>query len=278
MAVYAIGDLHGCYRPFRSLLECLDFKHSRDRLWLVGDLINRGPDSLGCLREARALGDSAITVLGNHDLSFLAAATGSAPDKNLNSSLKPILDAPDCDALIAWLLEQPLAHHDPDLGWLMVHAGVAPEWDVATTLSVAAEVEARLRSAPHDLLSRMFGDLPAQWDASLTGEPRERLIINYLTRVRMTDRSGNLLMKHKGPADFDDDQTPWFRQPRATRDTRIVFGHWSALQSVAWPEDNVWCVDTGCAWGGQLTALRLDDPEFPLIQVPSDQPVPEQLR
>ena len=259
MATYAIGDLQGCYRPLRQLLERLDFDPAHDQLWLVGDLVNRGPDSLACLRFVRDLGDAAITVLGNHDLTLLARA--SRPNPQVNETLTPILEAEDRDELLHWLRHRPLLHRDTTLGWTSLHAGLAPEWSPAQAESLAGEVEQVLRSDDYPaFFEHMYGNQPDRWSHDLTGWDRLRMITNCLTRMRMCHPDGALDLSHKTTlADAPGGLLPWFALPeRASADERIVFGHWSALERVAWPEHNVWGIDTGCVWGGKMTALRLD--------------------
>lgn len=261
MAIYAIGDLQGCFRPFLSLLDKLDFEPERDRLWLVGDLVNRGSDSLQTLRYIRALGEAAVTVLGNHDLHLLALAQQPDAVSRANASLRPILSAPDRDELLHWLRHRPLMHHDADLGWSMVHAGLAPDWSVQAALACAHEVEDVLRSADYcAFFEHMYGDYPDQWQGTLSGWSRLRAITNYLTRARMCHPDGRLDLHYKGPpGDAPPTLLPWFALPqRASREQRIVFGHWAALGQVCWSAHNVWGIDTGCVWGNCLSALRLD--------------------
>jgi bis(5'-nucleosyl)-tetraphosphatase (symmetrical) len=252
---YAIGDVQGCCDELRALLERLGFSADRDRLWLVGDLVNRGPQSLEALRFVRALGDNAIVVLGNHDLHLLAVACGCRAARR-SDTLDGILQAPDRDGLLEWLASRPLAHFEA--GDLLVHAGVVPQWTVETTLAVAREVECALRHDPRNLFDHMYGDEPDHWSAELTGSDRLRFAINVLTRIRVCTREGriNLRMKGKPPAG-DSPWLPWFDlQNRCTRGTRVVFGHWSALGLVL--RDDVIGLDSGCVWGGTLTAVDLD--------------------
>lgn len=261
MSTYAIGDLQGCYRPFLKLLEALEFDPSNDQLWLVGDLVNRGPESLQCLRYVRGLGSAAITVLGNHDLSLLALAEKPDGLTRANPTLKPILQAPDRDDLLTWLRQQPLIHHDATLKWTMVHAGLAPDWDIPSAIRYAGEVESALRDKTYrDFLANMYGNEPDAWSPELNGMARLRVITNYFTRARLCQRDGRLDMHHKGTLkDAPSHLTPWFALPkRASANERIVFGHWSALDEVCWPQYNVWGIDTGCVWGRRLTALKLD--------------------
>lgn len=263
MATLAIGDVHGNFAALQRLIEALDFDPERDRLWFVGDLVNRGPDSLATLRYVRDLGDVAITVLGNHDLSLLALAQQSGAAERANETLAPILQAQDCDALLDWLRHRPLIHSDDTLGWTMVHAGVPAEWSITQAQAHAAELEAALRGPHHrSFLRHLFGNTPDRWSDDLTGIPRLRYITNALTRQRFASPDGQLDMAYKATiAAAPRPLAPWFTLPhRASADRRIVFGHWSALDPVAWPEHNVWGIDTGASWGGRLTALRLDGP------------------
>ena len=257
---YAIGDLQGCQGALERLLALIP---DATELWLAGDLVNRGPRSLDALRwardacEGRVPGLSARTVLGNHDLHLLAVAAGiRRPHRS--DTLDEILDAPDRDALLHWLRRQPLALHDGP--WLMVHAGVLPQWDVDTTLALAAEVQAVL-SGPRwrDFLAAMYGNHPARWDDTLEGADRLRVIVNALTRLRFCTADGEMEFATKDsaatpPAGF----LPWFDVPRrATRDVQVVFGHWSTLNLMLRPD--VVCLDSGCVWGRALSALRLAD-------------------
>lgn len=259
MPVYAIGDIQGCYDPFRRLLDKVDFDPGKDRLWLTGDLVNRGPKSLKTLRFVRALGDAAITVLGNHDLHLIAVANGIGDPAERKGSLSKLLRADDCDELIDWLRARPLAHFSEPLNTLMVHAGVHPRWTVKKTLARASEVETVLRSREYrNFLPRLYGDSPSRWSGRLTGNKRLRFIVNCLTRIRMIDSDGKLDYAHKGPpVHAAEGLIPWFDAPDPRwRGTRIVFGHWSALGLVVKPD--VIGVDTGCVWNRELTAVRLN--------------------
>ena len=268
MAVYAIGDIQGCYDPFRNLLDELAFDPARDTLWLTGDLVNRGPKSLKTLRFVKSLGDSVITVLGNHDLHLLALAAGKLSDKQRFESLTKILKASDRDELLSWLRQRPLAHYDKSLDTLMVHAGVHPEWSVQQTLAYAAEVEASLQSNQYEtLLGKMYGNTPSTWSGKLHGYARLRFIINCLTRMRMLTAKSRLNFSHSGsPFHGSRKLVPWFDfEDPATADTRVVFGHWSALGLVVLPK--LVSLDTGCVWGRQLTAVRLDKKKLRVTQV-----------
>jgi len=263
MAVYAIGDLQGCYDEFRALLDQLRFEPARDRLWLTGDLVNRGPASLATLRYVRSLGAAVTVVLGNHDLHLLAAA---ADPKWLRRSdtLDEVLAAPDRDELLAWLASRPLVHDDHALGWAMVHAGLPPEWDLATAAACGAEVSAALAADPRGFFGAMYGDQPDRWSAGLAPPERLRFTVNCLTRLRVLTEDGRLLLGYKGPlAGAPAGARPWFRVPgRRSAGARILFGHWSALGYCE--SDGVVSLDTGCVWGGALTAVRLDRAAAPL--------------
>ncbi len=267
MAVYAIGDIQGCYDPFRRLLDEFAFNPAADTLWLTGDLVNRGPKSLKTLRFVKSLGDSVITVLGNHDLHLLALAAGQVRGKRRFETLNKILSAPDRDELLNWLRHRPLVHYDESLDTLLVHAGTHQDWDVKNTLARAAEVEACLQGGDETLLGKMYGNEPSAWSDRLDGYKRLRFIINCLTRMRMLTIQGHLNFLHSGsPVPVRRKFVPWFDfDNRATADTRIVFGHWSALGLIVMPK--LLSVDTGCVWGRQLTAVRLDKKKPRVIQV-----------
>jgi len=256
--VFAVGDLQGERRALAALMDRLDFDPGADRLILLGDLVNRGHDSLGTLRAVRALGSAATVLLGNHDLHLLAAARSGR--LNRKDTLQDILDAPDRDELLHWLGQQRLAYREPVTGTLCVHAGVAVDWRVDEVLRHAAEVEAVLRSdAPGALLAALYGNQPDRWSDQLVGVDRLRYIVNALTRQRMVYADGRLEFRHKlGPDAAPAGLLPWFAHPgRASRDTPIVFGHWSTLGKIDWPEHRVRGLDTGCVWGGPLTAIEL---------------------
>lgn len=259
MAVYAIGDIQGCHDEFQSLLGRLDFEPARDRLWLTGDLVARGPQSLEVLRTVRALGAAAITVLGNHDLHLLALAR-QGRHRRRDADLEAVLVAPDRDELLAWLAGRPLLHHDQGLGYTIVHAGLPPQWDLQRAVASAREIEHALATAPDALFDTMYGDEPADWSEDLAGAARLRYAVNCLTRLRYVDATGRLLLGLKSaPDQAPAGAMPWFRHPgRLSRGERIVFGHWSTLGLVR--EDNVLGIDTGCVWGGSLCAVRLDAP------------------
>lgn len=265
MAVYAIGDIQGCYDELRQLLDRLQFDPQQDRLWFTGDLVNRGPRSLDVLRLVSGLGRCAVTVLGNHDLHLLAVAAAEAKHKSLDT-LDDILAAPDRDELLDWLRHQPLLHHDQTLGYTLIHAGLPPQWDLARAQSCAAELAAVLRDghAYRELFRHMYGDQPDLWSDELRGFDRLRFITNCFTRLRFCDIEGRLKLKYKGKlGSAPDGICPWFRAPqRRSAALRILFGHWSALGF--YQADNVIGLDTGCVWGASLTAFRLDATATPI--------------
>ncbi len=267
MALYAIGDVQGCDTELGALLNALSFSADRDSLWFVGDLVNRGPESLKVLRRIRALGDAATVILGNHDLHLLAVAYGGARLRS-DDTLDAVLAAPDRGALLEWLQERPLLHEDDGLNVCMVHAGLAPQWDLSRARDCAHELEKALRRNPERLFARLYGDQPDRWDDGLEGEERLRFIANCLTRLRYVDADGRLMLRAKGSPRKNQSKSliPWFeaRAPR-WRGSRIVFGHWSTLGYFS--NDDVTSLDTGCVWGGRLTALRLDVPDAKPVQV-----------
>ena len=272
MAIYALGDIQGCYEPLQRLLDLLNFDPAADRLWLVGDLVNRGPQSVEVLRLIYRLGEQAITVLGNHDLTLLAVAAGQVKAKR-KDTFHSILDAPDGGELLDWLRGQPLLHHDAALGFTLIHAGLPPQWDLPLAQRSAAELEATLRG-PHctAFLGRMFGSEPSRWREQLRGYDRLRFIVNALTRIRFCTADGTLSFAEKGPPDSQEPRwLPWFAVPgRRSADLKLVFGHWAALGYYRAP--GVYALDSGCVWGNRLTAIRLDAPEVPAFSVPAIPP------
>lgn len=261
MAVYAIGDVQGCYDPLRRLLDKLRFDPDRDLLWFAGDLINRGPKSLKVLRFIHNLGNSAVAVLGNHDLTLLAAAEGFVKPRK-KDTFEAILKASDRESLLAWLRYRPMLHYDPSLGCVMVHAGIAPQWDLQTALACAGELETVLRGADYrDFLARMFGSEPRQWRDDLRGFDRLRFIANCLTRMRFCTADGVIDFSHKGPPGSQPEGLiPWFEAPRRRlADVNIVCGHWASLGYYQAP--GIYALDSGCVWGNCLTAIRLDGPD-----------------
>jgi bis(5'-nucleosyl)-tetraphosphatase (symmetrical) len=267
MATYAVGDIQGCCDEFETLLEQLDFDPARDRLWLTGDLVNRGPRSLEVLRLVKSFGSAAITVLGNHDLHLLAAALTPGEQLKPQDTLGPIFEAADRDELLAWLRSLPMLHHDATLGYTMIHAGLPPQWDLATARSCASELEQALRDDARclELFTHMYGDKPKRWSEDLRGVERLRFITNCLTRLRFCRSDGTLELKFKGKVgSAPKDVFPWFRAPqRRSRDLRIVCGHWSALGYH--DGDGVLSIDTGCVWGEKLCAVRLDRAAAPVF-------------
>jgi bis(5'-nucleosyl)-tetraphosphatase (symmetrical) len=267
VAHYAIGDLQGCHAEFMALLERLAFDPARDRLWLTGDLVNRGPDSLAVLREVKSLGRAVTVVLGNHDLHLLALAFAPQTVRRREPELEAVLEAADAGELLDWLAARPLLHRDDALGWTLIHAGLPPQWTLARAESCAREVERALRGDASAMLADMYGDAPDRWSEDLSGADRLRFTVNCFTRLRFVDRKGRLLLGYKGSvADAPAGSIPWFRHPaRATRADALVFGHWSALGYLA--EPSLRGLDTGCVWGGALTAIRLDRDMEP-VQLP----------
>ena len=269
MSTYAIGDIQGCFLTLQRLLEEIRFDPTQDRLWLVGDLVNRGPGSLEVLRLVRSLGNSAITVLGNHDLHLLAVAEGVA-EPHRTDTLDSVLKAPDRDELLHWLRHRLLLHAED--GYVLVHAGLLPQWDVAQAASLAREVEAALRGDDYaTFLARMYGNTPHAWDDSLTGYKRLRVIVNAFTRMRICTKDGEMEFKFKGEVpNIPQGYLPWFDVPeRASADSTVIFGHWSALGLLL--RKDIIALDTGCLWGGPMSAVRLDDRE--LFQAACSNPV-----
>jgi bis(5'-nucleosyl)-tetraphosphatase (symmetrical) len=267
VAVYAIGDVQGCGSCLKTLLNQLP-DVDKAQLWFAGDLVNRGPESLATLRLVRDLGSRARCVLGNHDLHLLAVAAGIRPASK-GDTFEAILGAPDREELIDWLRHQPLAVHAQD--HLMVHAGVHPEWSLEQTLASANEVETALRSdAWTEFLADMYGNRPAQWNEDeLSGTPRLRITVNILTRMRMVDPQGGLDMKFKGsPEQAPASLIPWFDHPaRQDLAVRVVFGHWSTLGLRV--NNQIISLDTGCVWGGELSAVRLADDALFQVSCPA---------
>jgi bis(5'-nucleosyl)-tetraphosphatase (symmetrical) len=269
MSTYAIGDIQGCYNEFHQLLQQIGFDSEQDRLWLVGDLVNRGPDSLQVLRLVKSLGDSAITVLGNHDLHLLAVAAGEAA-LHRGDTLDEVLNAPDREELLTWLRHQRLLYAQDD--YVLVHAGLLPQWTVKQAASLAQEVEQALRSDDYAIFfEHMYGNAPHGWSDEYSGYKRLRVITNAFTRMRICDARGEMEFKFKGeveniPAGYQ----PWFElAKRKSQDATVIFGHWSALGLKVTP--NVIALDTGCLWGGPMTAIRLEDRK--IFQVSCKNPV-----
>ena len=269
MALYAIDDIQGCHAEFCQLLDLIAFSPSTDRLWLVGDLVNRGPESLAVLREVRKLGDAATTVLGNHDFHLLTVAAGHRRPHR-SDTLDAILAAPDRDELIAWLMARPLVVIEGER--LLVHAGLPPQWTPATALMLSREVQAMLVSdRAHEFLGVLYGDEPRRWSEELSGYDRLRVAVNACTRLRFCMADGTMEFREKrGPEHAPEGFLPWFAQPsRLSARMTIVCGHWSTHELLLAP--NVLMLDSGCLWGGTLTGVRLDDRR--VLQVPSRHPV-----
>ncbi len=256
MARIAVGDVQGCLPELRQLLKQADFRSDRDEVWFVGDLVNRGPDSLGTLRFVRALGDNARVVLGNHDLHLLAVAFGGSRKLRADDTLDDILNAADRESLMEWLVSRPLAVREGSD--LMVHAGIVPQWTVEEVMTLSAEVEQALRIDPVKLFESMYGNRPDCWSPTLEGSDRLRFIINVLTRLRYCRADGRIDLKMKGaPGSQESGWMPWFAAPdRRTSSARVITGHWSTLGFVDRPD--LLSLDTGCVWGGALTAAALD--------------------
>lgn len=263
--IHLIGDVQGCVQALRRLLADIGFSPSRDRLVLLGDLVNRGPDSLAVLKLAAGYGDAVTCLLGNHDMHLLAVAHGVRPP-HASDSLQDVLSAPDRDAWLDWLRHQRLAHLEA--GWLCVHAGVVPQWDTAQTLALADEVQTLLRGPDLGAFLRvMYGNEPAQWRNDLDGADRARMIVNTLTRIRFCTPQGRLEFKTKeGTSGAPAGHLPWFEVPaRRTIGQPVAFGHWSTLGLIDRPD--LLAIDTGCVWGGALTAVRVDGGRRELAQV-----------
>jgi bis(5'-nucleosyl)-tetraphosphatase (symmetrical) len=257
MATYAIGDLQGCFDPLKQLLEATGFRKSTDRLWLVGDLVNRGPQSLEILRFVKSLGDRAVCVLGNHDLHLLMVAEGQAKLHG-KDTLDAVLAAPDRDELLAWLRAQPLMHVEGE--YAMVHAGLLPSWSIARALELAREIERALQGSDwRRLMANMYGNRPDRWDESLEGDERMRVIINAMTRMRICTEDGRMEFDYKGALDeIPKGYLPWFEvKGRKSADMTVICGHWSAIGLLA--QENLLALDSGCLWGRRLSAVRLED-------------------
>jgi len=276
LPTYAIGDVQGCYAELSELVSRIAFDPRRDRVWFVGDLVNRGPQSLEVLRYVRSLGDAAVTVLGNHDLHLLAVAYAGERARK-DDTLDAILSAPDRDELLNWLRHRPLLHHDSRLNCTMVHAGLPPQWNLQTAKACALELETALRNAAtmRSLFAHMYGNQPDRWSEQLHGIDRLRFITNCFTRLRVCDDDGRLNLKFKGTLQtIPHGLHPWFRAPyRQSENSTIVCGHWSALDfyDSRNTDEHVLAVDTGCVWGGRLCAVRLDAADEPVF-VRSRQP------
>jgi bis(5'-nucleosyl)-tetraphosphatase (symmetrical) len=265
MSHYVVGDIQGCYAEFAQLLDLLAFDPARDRVWLVGDLVNRGPDSLAVLRHVKSLGAAATTVLGNHDLHLLIVAAGHRA-AHRHDTLSAILEATDRDELLDWLRRRPLVVREG--GLLLVHAGLLPSWTPADAVALSREVETVMASPGYDdFLRQLYGDEPARWDNRLSGHDRLRVIVNACTRLRFCAADDTMELKEKrGPEHPPAGFAPWFAHPeRKSAGVTVLCGHWSTLDLLFAP--NVMMLDSGCLWGGTLSAVRLDDGR--LFQVPS---------
>ena len=269
MSLYAVGDIQGCHAELCQLLEMIGFSTRSDRLWLVGDLVNRGPGSLAVLREVKALGEAAVTVLGNHDFHLLTVAAGHAR-QHKRDTIAPILEAPDRDELLAWVRSWPLVVIEEDR--LLVHAGLLPQWTPAQAQALSGEVQAALAAADHDAFLRtLYGDTPDAWRDELEGFDRLRVVVNACTRMRFCTADGRMEFGEKrGPEHAPEGFRPWFaHEARASAGKTIVCGHWSTRELLLAP--HLMMLDSGCLWGGTLTAIRLDDRR--VFQVPGRQPV-----
>jgi bis(5'-nucleosyl)-tetraphosphatase (symmetrical) len=272
MAVYAIGDVQGCFDELQNLLKFIEFDPTFDQIWLAGDLVNRGPKSAEVIRFAKQMGPDVVkVVLGNHDLHLLATAAGVNEHKHRMDTMESILDAGDREELITWLRRQPLFHHDADLGFSMVHAGLPPKWSLKKVKKRAKEVETILRGDDwQKFFKHMYGNKPDVWSKELKGWDRLRYITNCLTRLRYCHEDGRLALKFKGePKDKPTGQIPWFDMPnRKTKEDRIVFGHWSTLGTGQY--GNVFSTDSGAVWGDQLTAVRIDKKPYQWFMIDAD--------
>lgn len=264
MADYVIGDIQGCYQPLMRLLEKIHFEPHRDRLWFVGDLVNRGPDSLAVLRFVKSLPIQPVVVLGNHDLYLLSRLFVQGKQVNHDDTIDDVLNAEDALILGHWLREQVLLYHAPEFDVIICHAGIAPVWSLHEAKLHAQEVETVLRSAHFiELLRHLFGDYPLAWSDTLFGVDRLRCIINFFTRMRFCDAQGGLDLSYKGEiAKVPRQLIPWYAHPlRKKISETIIFGHWAALGTLR-PTPDVYALDTGCVWGNALTALRLQDKQL----------------
>jgi len=258
MSVYAIGDVQGCYDDLMTLLDRIHFDEEHDQLWFVGDLVNRGPKNLQTVRFIKSLAEKAVVVLGNHDLHLLAMAAGCRKPKK-NDTFQDILNAEDADELLTWLRYRPILHHDENLGYTLIHAGLAPQWNLDLALSCAKEFETVIRGPRYnEFLEEMYGNEPAVWSDSLSGHERLRFIVNCLTRMRFCDENGRMNIKETGPPGSQPaPYLPWFAiSNRASLNMKIICGHWSTLSY--YTANGVFALDTGCVWGGGLTALKID--------------------
>jgi len=257
MATYAIGDIQGCYTQLRELLDKIGYRDDKDKLWFAGDIVNRGPESLKTLRFIKSLGENAITVLGNHDLHLLAIANGRGK-QNRKDTLDDILKASDSDILLDWLIHRPLMHYEEKYNTCMVHAGLYPGWSTQHALDLAHEVETVLQGKKsHEFFQHMYGDKPGKWSEFLRGWDRLRFITNAFTRMRYIKPNMKLCLNEKGaPGKQKPGVIPWFDFTSVNPDLNIVFGHWSTLKDPGLA--HLYPLDTGCLWGGRLTALKIN--------------------
>ena len=273
MSTYAIGDVQGCFTQLKDLLKKLDFKSDKDKLWFAGDIVNRGPDSLKTIRFIKSLEDNAITVLGNHDLHLLAIANGHRK-QGKRDTIQEIIDAPDSQIILDWLIQRPLFHYQEKHHVCMSHAGIFPEWNIHQALAYSAEVQNILTGhRSHEFFHHMYGDKPAKWSVHLSGWDRLRFITNAFTRMRYVREDMKLSLKEKGaPGKQSDNIKPWFEFKRADDELNIVFGHWSTLKN---PNiDHLHPLDTGCLWGGELTALKISSKMKKRVTQNCSQPKP----
>ncbi|MDR4518778.1 MAG: symmetrical bis(5'-nucleosyl)-tetraphosphatase [Nitrosomonas sp.] len=266
MAIYAIGDIQGCYSSFRKLLDVIEFDDSNDKLWLVGDIVNRGPESLEMLRFVKQSGDTVVTVLGNHDLHLLMVDAGIARCQK-GDTIQPILDASDREELLSWLRQQRLFYYEDN--YALVHAGLLPDWSVSKAAVLASEVEAALRHDDYRVIfSQLYGNEPDYWQDGWIGAERLRVIINAMTRMRICSKDGRMNFSYKGTfQDIPSGFFPWFDVPeRVSQEKTIICGHWSALG--LYVTDKLVALDSGCVWNGRLSTMRLEDRR--VFQIPCD--------
>jgi bis(5'-nucleosyl)-tetraphosphatase (symmetrical) len=271
MAVYAIGDVQGCYDELVKLLDHINYDPTADQIWLAGDLVNRGPNSVDVLRFAKNNPENVRVVLGNHDMHLIAMSANNFQHQHHMDTLQQIFDADDCDELIFWLRQQPLIYHDQQLSFSMLHAGLPPQWTLSQAISYADEVHSVIRGDHwHAFFTDMYGNKPNQWSESLTGMERLRYITNCFTRLRYCHNDGRLALKFKGhPDQRPEGQTSWFDMPnRHTAEDRIIFGHWSTLGTGQY--GNVFSLDSGVVWGDKLTAVRIDQDPYQWFEVDAD--------
>lgn len=275
MSTYAIGDLQGCYYELQDLLNKINFDDKKDTLWFVGDIVNRGPNSLDCLRFVKSLGKKAKTVLGNHDLHLLGVANNVRKPHH-SDTFDEILNASDAEELLFWIRQLPLLIHDKELNFTMIHAGLPPQWSLKKAKKLAKETEELLQSEQfNDFIQHIYGNKPDLWSKTLTEYGRYRFIINCFTRIRYTEESGRLNLKEdNAPGTQPKHLLPWFELPkRKSKKHKIIIGHWSTLtldKKQNYKKFNIYPIDTGCLWGRSLTAIRLEDEK--IFSVPSKQP------